>query len=180
MKVKRIYNEYRKNIETFGLVGGNKIFFARVGQRMGISKAKTVFSVKIPRLEQRKIYLRKNTTDLFLASELLCEGGEYDFMLEHPYQEVLKEAKVIVDAGANIGIFSCICRSVNPECKIVCIEPESENYQVLNKNMQDRNAICYKKGLWNKETNLSVISRDTGEWGFIVKENINVIILIII
>lgn len=167
MKLKSICRRYRKCVKTFGFFYGCRIFFAFIGMRIGLSKKKELM-VTVPRLDNQRLYLRSNSTDLFLAIELLREGGEYDFLLQAPYKELLAEAKVIVDAGANIGLFSLICKRVNSTARFICIEPESDNFSLLSKNMA--NGICYKKGLWNKETNLSVVPRDTGEWGFTVKE----------
>jgi len=35
---------------------------------------------------------------------------------------------------------------------------------------KDYGGICLKNGLWSKECKLKVVARDTGEWGFFVKE----------
>lgn len=168
MKVTNIGKRYKKCIQTFGFLDGHRVFFACIAMRFIHSGKKKVFTVTVPRLEDQRLYLRRNSTDLFLSVELLCKDGEYDFLLSAPYRALLQNAQVIVDAGANIGLFSLICKSINSEAKFICIEPESDNYCLLSKNVTD--GVCYKKGLWNKEVKLSVVPRDTGEWGFIVKE----------
>lgn len=173
MKLKKIWKIYKSHIEPFGFLEGNRVFFARAIKRIRHSKnEKTVFAVKVPRLGKDKLYLRENTTGFQLCGVLLREGGEYDFLFDAPYRKILEKAKVIVDAGANIGIFSRICRSANKSTKIVCIEPEAGNYSNLCRNMNGENEICYNNGLWNKETYLSIVpsSRGTGEVGFMVKE----------
>ncbi|MGN0495227.1 MAG: FkbM family methyltransferase [Lachnospiraceae bacterium] len=168
MKLINGWKRYKKCIRTFGFLDGCRMFLSLLDMRVRRSEKKKEFAVRVPRLKKQYLYLRKNSTDLFLAMELLCKDGEYDFMLEEPYRALLENAQVIVDAGANIGLFSLICKSINSRAKIICIEPESDNYHLLSKNVID--GTCYKNGLWNKDAKLQVVPRNTGEWGFIVKE----------
>ena len=100
---------------------------------------------------------------------LLPQGEEYDFLMEKPYRELLEHAEVIVDAGANIGLFTVLCQNINRCAKYICIEPESSNCILLKKNVKEKSKI-YKKALWNKEANLLIDGSDGGDWGFTVKE----------
>jgi FkbM family methyltransferase len=47
----------------------------------------------------------------------------------------LKEGDVVVDAGANIGLFSLFCLSLNPKIKICAFEPILPIFQVLQRNL---------------------------------------------
>lgn len=52
-------------------------------------------------------------------------------------ETVIKESKhVIVDVGAHVGLFAIYCRSLNPECDIICLEPESVNFKALTENLE--------------------------------------------
>ena len=42
---------------------------------------------------------------------------------------------VIIDIGAHIGAFSLSCASQKPKTKILCFEPEHNNYQLLKENI---------------------------------------------
>ena len=170
MKIYGIVKQYKGYMETFGVVDGNKMFFERIKHKLGHSTKKQIFAVKIKNQNNRKIYLRANTTDTLLAYSLLKKGGEYDFLLDSPYRELSKSAKTVVDAGANVGLFSVMCQSICKQAYFVCVEPEANNYDILNRNMLGSNTCCMKNGLWNKKANLLVIARDTGEWGFVVQE----------
>jgi hypothetical protein len=47
----------------------------------------------------------------------------------------LNEGDVVVDAGANIGLFSLFCLSLNPKIKICAFEPIMPIFQVLQRNL---------------------------------------------
>jgi FkbM family methyltransferase len=42
---------------------------------------------------------------------------------------------VIVDAGANIGLFSLLVCRLQPDCKVFAFEPFEENYRLLTENL---------------------------------------------
>lgn len=125
----------------------------------------------------KELKVRVFSTDLFLVETILIgrknkKGwvGEY-----HQVEELLEQRSehplVIVDAGANIGLFSLLLAAKHPEAKIIAIEPEQENFKLLSYNVQNYpNVICLNKGLWSKTCKLEVIPRGTGSWGFKVEE----------
>lgn len=49
--------------------------------------------------------------------------------------DLLKDPKVILDVGAHIGVFSLIIAKRFPHATVYAIEPETENYQLLVKNI---------------------------------------------
>lgn len=92
-------------------------------------------------------------------------SGEYDFLSK--IKSKIGSPEFIIDGGANIGLFTILCKSNSPDAKIICFEPEINNYEILKSNVSN---LCYCKcfnmGLWSKVTNLEVIDRHTGDWGF--------------
>lgn len=55
-------------------------------------------------------------------------------------EDIIKEAKdVIIDIGAHAGFFVLYCRALNPEIKILAVEPERENVKQLGKHLQENN-----------------------------------------
>lgn len=54
---------------------------------------------------------------------------------------------VILDLGANIGIFSRYARQLFPEALIVAIEPNPDNLKGFKKYTNDKNIILIKKGI---------------------------------
>lgn len=108
--------------------------------------------------------IRKGTSDIQVI---------YDIFINESYMLSTeeKEIKIIVDCGANIGVGTLYFNMKYPEARIIAIEPENSNYEILKKNTENiKNIELLQAGLWNKECFLEV--RDIGfdKWGFIVEE----------
>jgi FkbM family methyltransferase len=97
------------------------------------------------------------------SRDLLVFEGFFIFDDYLPYIEQIKKklnVQFIIDAGANIGCASLYLLEHFPKAKIVCIEPESSNYELLLKNMHinflEKNTVCIRKALWNKNQELEL------------------------
>jgi FkbM family methyltransferase len=100
------------------------------------------------------------------------------------YQKVVDEYKKnfinnvnhkinIIDAGSNIGLSSLFFSDNFHEPNIVCVEPEEENFKVLEFNLKkQKNIYKIKGGLWSSNTYLKVVRdfRDKNHWSFRVEE----------
>lgn len=75
--------------------------------------------------------------------------------------------RVIVDAGANIGIETIRMRHFHPQAKILAIEADPGNFAVLTKNA-DEKVEALHCGVWSRETGLRVLPGDTNQ-GFSVR-----------
>ena len=76
---------------------------------------------------------------------------------------------LIVDAGAYTGLSSLYFALTYPDADIVAVEPEKQNYQVLEKHAGQYPQITpVNKGLWHTATKLEVID-EGAEWGFMVQ-----------
>jgi FkbM family methyltransferase len=113
------------------------------------------------------IIVRKYTRDI-----LVFEG----FFIADDYLQYVHRIKekgnvnLIVDAGANIGCASIYLYSHFPDAKMICIEPESSNFEVLSKNIKlnhlENNTQCIKKALWNENKELELRRIDFSNDGF--------------
>jgi FkbM family methyltransferase len=89
---------------------------------------------------------------------------EYDVPLDG-------KVTTIIDCGANIGLASLYFLSKFKGCHIIAIEPEINNFQILQKNVTNyENVTCINKGIWNVSTHLEIINPGNGNHAFIVKE----------
>lgn len=107
--------------------------------------------------------LRNGTSDInvFISIFLL---GDLNLRLKI-------DPKLIVDAGAYTGLSALFYASKYPRAKIITIEPERTNFEILEKNTRSINNIDrIQAGLWNRDAYLKIIDRQTGKWGFVVKE----------
>lgn len=146
----KAYKHYKKfGIEGFFLI--TNVFFSK----------KPLFKFYLNK-HQPPIYLRNNSTDYATFTQVFY-SEQYNF----PFS---KQPKVIVDCGANIGLSTIYFKNRFPNAKIIAIEPDSGNYEMLLKNTEAYPDIrCIKAGIWNTSTNLEVVDLNMGEWGFMVK-----------
>lgn len=91
-------------------------------------------------------------------------NGEYDISFP-------KAPKIIIDAGANIGLASLYFHSSCPEARIYALEPDERNFGVLQKQVIDIPSIqIFRLALWNKRENLVLDSEGADAWGIQVRQ----------
>ncbi len=135
---------------------GFKYFFINVLMALGINK---FYQLKLV----TPIYLRPKSSDL-LAFHQIFTFKEYDMNLGFV-------PKFIIDAGANIGLSALFFSNKFPEAKIIAIEPEKSNFEMLQKNtIEYKNIILNKRALSNESNhNFNVVDKGFGKWGFVTE-----------
>jgi FkbM family methyltransferase len=93
-------------------------------------------------------------------------------ILQSQYEwEFPKSPRVIVDAGANIGLASIFFANKYPGATIISVEPAPSNLELLRKNMAHYpNSVIVPGALWKDNSNVTVVDPGGGEWGFQVAE----------
>ncbi len=80
----------------------------------------------------RALYLRPRSSDLRVFHEIFCYRG---YELPDHVRRVLSETPVVVDAGANIGLFALfVCESV-AGVKVKAFEPDPENAVIARRTL---------------------------------------------
>ena len=120
---------------NFGLIQSFKYFF--------IPKREINF-LKIKNIKH-KIYYRN-----------LGDGGVISHLYTKNYKindtRAKKKIRNIIDGGSNIGIETIRFANFFPSAKIISIEPNKSNYDLLKKNTKDyANIIALNAALYNKE-----------------------------
>lgn len=121
-----------------------------------------------PPLIRNPVHLRLKTSDEATYVQILL-WGQYAFDL--PFSP-----KVIVDAGANVGMASIYFAHKYPGAKIIAIEAEASNFDVLARNVRPYPAIMpIHAALWNRDGEISVCEADpatgvSGNWAFVTRE----------
>jgi FkbM family methyltransferase len=110
------------------------------------------------------IQLRTDTSDLSVFRQLLIDRC-YDFQRE-------LSPDLIIDCGANIGLFSVLAANRFPGAHIVAIEPEESNFELLKRNTSPyTNIECLHAGIWSRKCRLRIKDRNVGSWAYQVEES---------
>ena len=81
------------------------------------------------------------------------------------------DAKLIIDGGAYTGLSSLYFHKSYPNAKIIAIEPENSNFEILMNNTKNiKNIEQLNCGLWYKECFLKIKNSLEEKWGFQLEE----------
>ena len=110
-----------------------------------------------------EISLRAGTSDVDCLEKVFVQR-EY----ESPFRTA---PRIIVDAGANVGMATLFFAGEFPAAKIVAIEPEQSNFKVLQRNCRGlANVTLLNAALWGNERSLQIDDSSAEKWGFEVSE----------
>jgi FkbM family methyltransferase len=107
------------------------------------------------------VRLRSHTSDIAVLAELLL-GGEFDALPR-------RDARVIVDLGANTGLAYCWLRHRYPRARFVCVEPAPGNLEILRANAgADCDVVAACVGA--RERQVALVTPD-GDWSHQMVDN---------
>jgi FkbM family methyltransferase len=129
-----------------------------LGAKARLLRRSTEAIVEVPGIRS-PVHVRLRTTDLSTLRQVLVIA-EYDCEFSRPI-------RVIVDAGANIGLTSVYYANKYPEATIIAIEPEPSNYRMLEENTAPYPNVTLVRGaLWKSEKEISILDPGVGHYGF--------------
>jgi FkbM family methyltransferase len=95
------------------------------------------------------VTLRMRTTDTSIFEDVLLRG--------HYAQALPFDPKTIVDLGANIGMASIYYANLYPDARIVAVEAEASNFEVLSRNVASYSSILpIHAAVWNRDGNVAL------------------------
>lgn len=122
-----------------------------------------IVSFRLPGLAH-PINIRAKSSDEYAFRQIFL-AKEYEF-------EYAGTPRTIIDAGSNIGLAAVYFANRFPDARIICLEPESSNIEILRLNIKPYpNISVIQAGLWGKTSYLRVRDLGFGNWGFIVEES---------
>ena len=144
-------------ISTFGFWNGLWLSI-----RFGFGR---IENIQLPNISH-PLSLRPDTSDYETFYQV--------FLVDEYNVDFVKNPKVIIDGGANIGLFSIKMKNKFPDATIVCIEPDHENFHLLQKNLSLYKNIFFENcGIWSSDTRLKVFDKfNLGKWGMMVEEDL--------
>ncbi len=122
----------------------------------------------------RKFFYRPGSSDERVVREVLRDG-EYNFSrlrrgveLKTFYEGILLGGRtpLIVDAGANIGASAIWFHLSFPQAKIVAIEPELANFELLRANTDGAPVETLNGALVGRPGSVWLEDPGAGSWGF--------------
>ena len=148
-------------IRHFNFLPGLGIFFNLLFTK------ENFFIVKSKKFKNN-IYLRKDQSDPFIFEQVFVEQ-QYKF----DYGEV-NSIKWIIDAGANIGLAAIFFSEKYPDAKIISIEPDKNNFELLKKNTVNyKNVYPVNAALWYQDELLDISNKDEKSAGFMIESATN-------
>jgi FkbM family methyltransferase len=153
-------------------VGSFKKYLRSVGFRGYLQAVRAKATGRVGLLELNRgdckypLWLRVPSSDVPTYKKVFIDR-EYDFSTEY-------EPSVIVDAGANVGFASIYFANRFPNARIIAIEPETDNFHLLLKNVKSYpNVVAVHAALWHETGEINLIDPGLGQWGFMTESSEN-------
>ena len=146
-------------------VGPTTAFLVSTAQ--GQKTSECLFEVR-PRGYGFPVYLRAHTSDVFVFDQVF-------YREEYAPLNRVRDPRMIIDCGANIGCTSAYLLGRFPNSRLVAVEPDSGNIKLCRTNLRpfgDR-ARSVQAGVWPRDGLLRIERggfRDGREWSFQVRE----------
>lgn len=114
-------------------------------------------------------WFRFGSTDVHVFNQVI---QQHYLKLLYPFARgnLAGEMQYILDAGGNCGLSTYIIKALFPKAMVITLEPDPENFKILQKNTQQlKNVHRINAGLWNETTKIK-LSGNHGDWGRIFKK----------
>jgi FkbM family methyltransferase len=92
---------------------------------------------------RRPIVLRRRSSDFDVFAQV--------FILQHYARLPVCDPRIIIDAGANVGLSTLFFLRTYPRAHVIALEPDPANYDVAVKNLRDFTTRCtlLRAALWS-------------------------------
>ena len=109
-------------------------------------------------------FLRGNTVDFAVFNSIFVKG-EYDLNLSF-------NPEYIIDAGAFTGVSAVYFRHKYPEAKIIAVEPEKSNFDLLIRNTKSYKGIfCVYGAVYGEDVSLVISDQAAEKYAFRVEQD---------
>jgi FkbM family methyltransferase len=117
---------------------------------------------------QFPLICRSNTSDKIVFEQIFIER-------EYSCLDDLSNVDLVIDCGANVGYSAAYFLTRFPKCKVICVEPDSSNFKLLEKNLAPykERVKLIRSGIWSHTADLKILEepyRDGLEWTVQVRE----------
>ena len=159
-RVGQSWEKLLRYIICFGAIRGSFLFLIGIIWPRANGR---LISVIVPGFPHR-VFVRLGTTDVVVFNDIY-RGREYDWNFSVP-------PKTIVDAGAYTGLSTVFFATRYPEAKIIAIEPDRANFELLTLNTTNiSNVHAIRAALWAESGTVSLRDPGDGAWSFRLAES---------
>lgn len=160
-------------VREFGLASGIKAFLAV--EMAGIANDTQRIRLNLKGYKGT-IQLRNSLADRATFWQCLVQR-QYDLARFPQYERLLQrysnslqrgETPLVIDCGGNIGLGSLWFASLFPKAKIISIEPDENNFELLRYNTAalGERITLVKGGVWDRHGALCIVNPDSGSAAF--------------
>lgn len=174
--MKKLASRWPKYLQRFGMLGGLRLAVAI--ERAQPDDRDSRVAYRVPGFDA-PVQLRRTVSDHAIFWQCLV-ARQYDIdrfphsqRLDEVYRTELATGRspVIVDCGANIGLSALFFAQRFPGARIVAVEPDAQNFEMLRANtmhLGDR-VRCVRGGVWPVTMPLKIENPDAGSAAFRVR-----------
>ncbi|HEV7333529.1 MAG TPA: FkbM family methyltransferase [Flavisolibacter sp.] len=129
---------------------------------------------KLPWVQEKILKHQDDQTIKKVSFEKFTVFYKRPYELLHTYKEIFekeiyrfapeRQAPLIVDCGANIGLSILYYKQLAPAATIIAFEPDENNFQLLSKNINANkltNVTLRKEAIWNQTGKISFSANET-------------------
>jgi FkbM family methyltransferase len=141
----------------FGLVRGLEVA-AALRRAMWAARPGTVVPVPVPGLPH-PVLLRARTSDADVFEQIFAD--------EQAHIDLTGSPRLIIDAGANIGLTAVLFAHRYPDATVVALEVDADNFGLLERNTRPySNIVAWHRGLWHGVTRMKIANPDARAWAY--------------
>lgn len=116
----------------------------------------------LPFMDGRPFYYDPMRIDQSQVAFLIDRIGLHDC---YAINSIESESPVIVDGGAHIGVFSRFVTYVYPDAKLYAVEPDRDNFQLLQINLSEaNNAVAVNQAFLDGRGEVTLKRSDAVDW----------------
>jgi FkbM family methyltransferase len=141
-------------IKAFGWKDGVLFFFRRIFKKDG------------------RYYSSRYNTSIYLRNKMADKATFKQVFIQSQYKiNFPLVPQTIIDGGANIGLATIYFSHLFPQASIVAVEPNTENFQQMEKNIKtSKNIYPIHGGIWNNNQHLRIVNSNVDDNAFMVEE----------
>lgn len=148
-------------------------YFMRLRKRFGTRAVWFLINSKFRSNPTENIRLKELKYPVFLSNFKQDVTTLFQIFFTKEYEiDFDKAPAYIIDCGANIGLSAVYFANKFPLATILAIEPDENNFWILQKNIAPyKNIIALKKAVWHHRAVMETVDTGNGGWAVQTKES---------